>query len=273
MISPCTSASSDLAISCTTSVLPRRERATEARASRKSPDMTAARVLYSLCTADPPRRVSAASSTSSCTSDAVWIISVMAASPRYCSLACCCCCVSMSASRAVAWPMRQTRTGRTRFPSRVFPAPKKCCDDAVSTSSLPVTSSHTSEFSREMSSATRPNGSTSGAGSTVMSWQRKWLKLIWFSALTVEKVWLSSTTRSSDPSTSVATRPPPERRAVLATRPLTLSMPRAMRATPQRLATAEVTHDSSSKGINIAVLRAEGLFIAACVRPEVAVDT
>ena len=85
-------------------------------------------------------------------------------------------------------------TGRTRLPWRVLPEPKKCCADAVSTSSFPSSCPQTSPLRVATSSATNVNGLTSGAASLVMLWHRNCFKLILLSVFTVRNVVDSSTT-------------------------------------------------------------------------------
>lgn len=80
--SPSTRLAKTLATSSTTSLLPRRESASDARASKKSP----ARIESLLPKRDgaegADRRVAARSITSSCSSEATWINSVISASLR-----------------------------------------------------------------------------------------------------------------------------------------------------------------------------------------------
>ena len=151
--------------------------------------------------------------------------------------------------------MRQTRTGRTRLPSRVLPVPKKCCADAESTSSVASTCSHTSPFSSAISSLTRAKGSMSGGGSLSSEWQRNLLRLSWLRSLTVPKVVVSETTGDAPAALSsasaVATRPfelaRDQMRRVEDARPVAPSkgVP-IMRIAAHRAAAASVGPDSSA---------------------------
>merc|ERR1719316_381944 len=121
------------------------------------------------------RRVSEPSRMSSWTSDAVWIISVIAPSSR-----CCLAIFSRStpspAASSVARPIRQTITGRTRFPSRVSLPPKKYCAEAMSTSLPPPSWSQTIWFRFSTSALAIAKGFASGFGSCVTLWQLYRLK-------------------------------------------------------------------------------------------------
>ena len=91
-------------------------RATEARASKKSPKSMAAFVVKSSWTAEPPRRVDRLHDPDS--------------SRRLTEAA-----AANSSRRPVAIKAarlhRQTITGRTRLPSHVLPSPEKCCQYRV----------------------------------------------------------------------------------------------------------------------------------------------
>mmetsp|Transcript_6096 Transcript_6096/g.15542 ORF Transcript_6096/g.15542 Transcript_6096/m.15542 type:complete len:255 (-) Transcript_6096:344-1108(-) len=82
-ISPSAKSAMTCEISLITSRLSRFARYHEDCANRKSPARMATRVPYSVWIVASPRRVSQSSSTSSCTSDAVWIISVISARRRW----------------------------------------------------------------------------------------------------------------------------------------------------------------------------------------------
>ena len=114
-ISPSAKSAMTCEMSLITSRLSRFARYQEDCAKRKSPARIATRVPYSVWIVSAPLLVSQSSSTSSCTNDAVWIISVISASRLWRSVM-----SSKPSSCAVARATRNTSTGRSRFP----PAPK-----------------------------------------------------------------------------------------------------------------------------------------------------
>mmetsp|Transcript_20312 Transcript_20312/g.68974 ORF Transcript_20312/g.68974 Transcript_20312/m.68974 type:complete len:209 (-) Transcript_20312:109-735(-) len=138
-------------MSSTTSRWFSRARSTDARARRKSPASTATLLLYSLCTASPPRLVSASSSTSSWMSDATWIISVI------CPSCPCLAYVTSSTSGNVALDMSATSVGRNLFPWRCS---KKSFAACVSTGLSVSTSSFMLSLNGTRSSLTSLKGSS-----------------------------------------------------------------------------------------------------------------
>ena len=114
-ISPSAKSAMTWEISLITSRLSKLARYHEDCAKRKSPAKIATLVPYRVWIVSAPLRVSQSSRTSSCTSDAVWIISVISAKRRWRSVM-----SSKPASCAVARATKNTNTGLKRFP----PAPK-----------------------------------------------------------------------------------------------------------------------------------------------------
>mmetsp|Transcript_5980 Transcript_5980/g.15203 ORF Transcript_5980/g.15203 Transcript_5980/m.15203 type:complete len:215 (-) Transcript_5980:8-652(-) len=114
IISPATISSITSAISPTTSASPSRASSRVALARRKSPLSTATLFPSILCTAFAPLLVSARSITSSCSSDAAWIISTTCASRA--------CAADGSPPPAAAAEASSTSVGRKLLPPRV----KKC---------------------------------------------------------------------------------------------------------------------------------------------------
>ena len=136
------------------------------------------------------------------------MISVIAAS-RLCRSAFASTTSSGAPAICVARPMSSTMTGRTRLPSRVLPAPKKCWEASVRLSCCASSCARTSKLSGASSSLTSANGSTSGGASSVIWWHRLCPRSIAASWRTTSAVFVSSMiSMSANLSYSLATAPP-----------------------------------------------------------------